>query len=210
MVRGDAGFTPDAVAFYQFIPRVAFQAGDEKDAVFTKFGKPSVAVIALVEGHDGTLGQAKPSGSGKIMLFCFGDIDKGRNLAMMVEHGVDFHPSRPASVFCPWEKGQAEFDNGGIHAVQLEFESKFVLGRYRHTTAVHFGEQVLKIAHGPGSIGIGHCGSGDRLQAEMKQTFSRRSQAAHTTTQRPPRRQMDEGHDEKMLLEAEFPWSASI
>lgn len=170
-----AGLTPDVVAFYQFILRVAFQAGDEKDAVFTKLGKPGVAVIALVEGHDGALGQGKPSGSGEIMLFGFGDIDKGRNLPMMVEHGVDFHPSRPATVFCPWEKGQAEFDDGGIHAVQFGLEPKFVLGRYRHTTAVHFSEQILKIAHGSVSIGIGHSGSGYCLQAKVKQTLSRRN-----------------------------------
>ena len=83
------------------------------------------------------------------MSFGIADIDEGRNVAIVIQHGIYLYPGLVFPKRCPGKYGKAKADGSGIHAVQLALEAEFVTRRTKMAQAIHFSEQVFEKFHRP-------------------------------------------------------------
>jgi len=143
------------------------------------------------------------------MRFGIRNGDECWNMAVMVEQGVHFDAAFALTKSRPREERKAKLDGGGVQAEQLGFETKLVLRGLGGAQRVHFGEQILKEAHGPGIVGIGKSRAGHGFQTSVVQALSRRFKTAQTIAHGAPGGKLDEGHDSELLLEAKSTGSAS-
>lgn len=149
VIGSDTGPPAHRAALQKLINGVAFEAGHEKDGFFLKGSKPGVADVRLVKNHYGGFGQFQGLSHTTFMCFGVGDGYESRDMPVMVQQGVHFDAAFGLAERSPWEERKAKLDGGSVQAEQLGFEAKFVLRSFCRAQAVHFGEQVMKKAHGP-------------------------------------------------------------
>jgi len=146
---------------------IALLPGDKEDFLGGELAIPGIVGITQVLHDDGTLGEVKGPGFFDLMLPGRGDGHKGRQVAVVVQQGVELDPRPGAPKRGPGKQGQAEAYHGGIQAVELVFKLELVLRGQRLTAPVHRGKQRRKKGGGALVVSIGKGGTGHRLDSQM-------------------------------------------
>lgn len=167
LVGGDTGRLVHGIAFKDSIAGVTFEAGDQEYFGFTQCSEPVVVDIASIENHDRTLGQLQKFGDVDFVAFGFGDSDHCREIAVMIQEGVQFDAGLGGSELGPGKQSQTQVHHRGVETEQLVFKRKFVPRSLGEATPVEFAEQGFEKGVRSRVVGVGKGGSGHRLGAEM-------------------------------------------
>ena len=90
---------------------------DEEDFLGRELPIPGIVGIAQVFHDDGTFRKVKGPGFFDLMLPGRGDRHEGRQIAIVVQKGVEFDPCLGAPERDPGKQRQAEAHRGGVQAV---------------------------------------------------------------------------------------------
>lgn len=101
---------------------VAFQAGDERDAVCHERLIPCVVGESPVEDNHGAAGQFQGLRPGAFMGFAVGDIGEIREIAVGVKPCVQLDCPLGFTKLCPGKDGKAQINRGRVEEVKLAVE----------------------------------------------------------------------------------------
>jgi len=122
LIGGDTRCPICGVALNDDEASVALDAGDHKNTTFTQLPEPCVIDVAPVEDHDGALRQLQELSDVDLVAFGFGDGDDSREIAVMVQEGVQFDAARGGPELGPGEQGKAQVNNRGVETEQFVFK----------------------------------------------------------------------------------------
>jgi len=175
---------------------IALLPRDEEDFLGRQLPIPGIVGIAQVFHDDGTFGEVKGPGFFDLMLPGRGDRHEGRQIAIVVQKGVELDPCLGAPKRGPGKQRQAEAHRGGVQAVKLVFEPELVTGSIGQTALIHVGEDGGEKTGGPAVVGVRKSGAGHRLDAQMVETLDPGFQAGDAIPQTDSGRKLhgDEMH----------------
>lgn len=191
----------DLIALDDLVTSVCFHPGDKEDALAGQGKEPVKGDIGLVHDNDRPLFKAHGSGGLGLMTFGFGNGNKGRQIAVMIQQGVDLNACLGLSKSGPWEEAQAEADCGCVQGEELVLELKLVLGSDGVTAAIDMPEQGFEEGCRPSFVGLGKGGSGGRFGSQMVEVGQPGTHGSDPVTERRPAGQLD-GHEVNELIPA--------
>jgi len=173
----------DFPARQHFIAGVALLSGDEEDFLGSELVVPGIVGVAQVLYDNGAFGQAEAAGFFDIRLPGRRNGDKGWQVAVVIQEGMQFDAALGAAEGSPRKERQAEAHHRGLQAEELVFELEFVLRGQRLAAPVHQAKQRLKEGSGALVVGIGKGGAGYRLDPQVVEALYPSFQAGDTIPQ---------------------------
>lgn len=199
VVRRYARAFPDGASLEHLVDGVGLEPGHEEQAGSSEHPEPGVVDVSLVEYGDGTLGKLEPLGHLGIVQPGLGDSYEGRQIAIMVENDMKFHPAPLGAEVGPGKGGQAEFDDRGVEAEEFGLEPELVARGHGRASLIHFAEECLEEFGRALGIGIGKGGAGHSAQAQMIQSTDVCAQTPDTVAHTSATSQMDEEQTSELI-----------
>jgi len=109
--------------------------------------------------------------------------DKGWQVAVVIQEGMQFDAALGAAEGSPRKERQAEAHHHGVQAEELVFELEFVLRGQWLTTPGHHAEEGLEKWGGPPVVSVGKGGTGHRLRSQVVEVLESGFQAGHSIPQ---------------------------
>ena len=182
----------DGAALHHLVGRVTLLAGDEEDFLAGKVPEPGIIGVAQIFHHNGAFGEAQGTGLLDVRLPGWRNGDKSRQIAVMVQQGVQLEAGLGAAESSPGKERQAKAHHGGVQAVELIFELELVFRGQGLTTPVHHAEQGLEKRGGAPVVGIGKGGTSHRLYSQVVETLDASFQAGDAVPQTHSGRELHE------------------
>ena len=132
-----------------------------------------------------------------------GDSDKGRQVAVVVQKGVELDPRFGASERGPREKAQAEAHPGGVQAMELVFELELVTWSMGQAALIHEGKEGGKKPGGPSVVGVGKRRTGYGSHPQVVQVGKPGFQGRHPIPQAVPGGYLHEDEVHQLMPTAE-------
>lgn len=205
VVRGHTRAFPDRTSLEHLVDGVGLEPGDKEQAGSAQCPEPGIVDVGFVEYGDGTLGKPEHFDHLGIVQPGLGDTDEGRQVSVMVENNMNFHPTAPGTEIGPWKGGQAELDHRGVEAEELGLEPELVIRGHGRASLVHFSEQGLEELGRALGVGIGKSRAGHDPKAQMIQPPDVGSQAANAIAHASAASQMNEEQTSELIPSRECP-----
>jgi hypothetical protein len=110
------------------VSSIALLAGNKEDLLGRELAIPGIIGVAQVLHDNGTLGEVQGQGLPHLMLPGRRNGHKGRQVAAMVQEGVEFDARPGATEGRPRKQGQTEAHHRGVHTEELVLELKLMPG----------------------------------------------------------------------------------
>jgi hypothetical protein len=104
LIRGEPLCEEDGIAFDDPGLNPSFHPGDEEDVFLRKLVEPSKIQVRSVYNHDRESRQIQELGDGEIGHLGGGDPDECRNVAVVIDKGMEFDPTFSGAELGPREK----------------------------------------------------------------------------------------------------------
>ena len=182
---------------------IAFLPSDKEDFLDAELAIPGIVGIAQVLHDDGPLGEVKGPGFFHLMFPGRGDSHKGRQVAVVVQKGVELDPRFGAPKRGPGKKGQAEAHHGGVQAIELVFELELVTRSMGQAALIHEGEDGCEKTGGPPVVGVGKCRPGYGSHPQVVKVGKPGFQGRHPIPQAGPGGDLHEDEVHQLMPTAE-------
>lgn len=205
MVRSHARAFPDRASLEHLVHGVGLEPSDKEQARCSQRPEPGVVDVVLVENRDGTLGKLEHLDHLGVVQSSLGDPHEGRQIAVMVENHVKFHPASFGAKVGPWIGRQAEFYDRGVKAEKFGLEAKLMTRGHGCASLIHFAEKRLeKIGR---TLGVGVCEgrTSHGAQAQMVESSHVCSQTAYAVAHAPATSQVNEEQTSELIPSRKCP-----
>ena len=142
--------------------------------------EPAEIVIASVKAIDAVRLNRQSDFCG-VQFVAFGvrDDDKSRDIAVVVQHAMQFERALERGELCPGKQRQAKLYHGGVDAVELVLEMETMFWRKGYATLEQGIEKTFEDGTGTAGVGVGEGGFSDRLRKpKMVKLFGMGTEAA--------------------------------
>lgn len=145
-------------ALENLVDGIGFLAGYKDNFDFMQVGEPTVIRVSAVLNHNRTFGQAQTAGHLGLMGFPIGNGHKCRQIAGMIQQGVQFDRLLGSAEGGPGECLKRKVDDRGIQAIEVVFEFEFMFGRYLAATLIGLFKQGFIERGRAHIVGVGKSG----------------------------------------------------
>jgi len=102
----------------------SFEAGNKEHLLAGEFGKPGEIHKGPVHHDNGKRGKFQELGHSEVGNPGGGDLDKGRNVAVVIQKRVELDTALGSAKLGPRKQRQAQIDHGGIQGKELVLEAE--------------------------------------------------------------------------------------
>ena len=166
LVRADPAERRRLTALDDAESRAPLEPCDEVGSLNTELIEPGVVDVAPIEGEDAVRLRDQVSGLTDVMGRAGGYPQERRDVAVVVEQGVELDGALGPSKLRPREDAEAQIDHTGVEGVELVAETKPMLRGLDRALLVESDEQRLVDLVGTSLIGVGERGATNLRRAQ--------------------------------------------